>query len=42
VSVALTRFGRRLLDDQRVRATVSVRTRGTRGAPLRSRFLLGR
>jgi hypothetical protein len=38
VTVALTRFGRRLLDDeQRVRASVSVRTRGARGAPVRTR-----
>jgi hypothetical protein len=42
VTVALTRFGRRLLDDERVRATVSVRTHGARGAPVRSRFRLGR
>jgi len=42
VSVALTRFGRRLLGDERVRATVSVRTRGARGAPVRSSFRLGR
>jgi glycerophosphoryl diester phosphodiesterase len=42
VTVALTRFGRRLLDDERVRAVVSVRTRGARGAPLRSSFRLGR
>jgi glycerophosphoryl diester phosphodiesterase len=42
VTVALTRFGRRLLDDERVRAVVSVRTRGARGAPVRSSFRLGR
>jgi glycerophosphoryl diester phosphodiesterase len=43
VTVALTRFGRRLLDGgERVRAVVSVRTRGARGAPVRSSFRLGR
>jgi glycerophosphoryl diester phosphodiesterase len=43
VTVALTRFGRRLLlDDERVRAVVSVRTHGARGAPVRSTFRLGR
>ena len=41
VTVALTRYGRRLLDDERVRARVVVRTRGARGAPVRSRFRLG-
>jgi glycerophosphoryl diester phosphodiesterase len=40
VTVALTRFGRRLLEDRHVRATVSVRTRGARGAPVRSSFRL--
>jgi hypothetical protein len=35
VTVSLTRFGRRLLDDGgRVPASISVRTRGTRGEPL--------
>jgi glycerophosphoryl diester phosphodiesterase len=34
VTVALTRFGRRLLDEQgRVAASISVRTRGSRGGP---------
>jgi glycerophosphoryl diester phosphodiesterase len=42
VTVALTRFGRRLLDDERVRAIVQVRTRGARGAPVRTPFRLGR
>jgi glycerophosphoryl diester phosphodiesterase len=41
VTVALTRFGRRLLDDERVRAIVQVRTRGARGAPVRTPFRLG-
>jgi glycerophosphoryl diester phosphodiesterase len=34
VTVALTRYGRRLVDEEtRVAATISVRTRGTRGGP---------
>lgn len=41
VTVAVTRFGRRLLDDERVRAIVQVRTRGARGAPVRTRVRLG-
>ena len=41
VTVALSRFGRRLLDDGgRVAAIVSVRTRGARGAPLVTRVRL--
>jgi glycerophosphoryl diester phosphodiesterase len=41
VTVALSRFGRRLLDDgERVPAIVSVRTRGARGEPLVTRVRL--
>jgi len=41
VTVALTRFGRRLLDDERVRTLVSVKTRGAQGHPVRSFLRLG-
>jgi hypothetical protein len=41
VTVALTRYGRRLLADERVRTLVMVRTRGARGQPVRSFFRLG-
>jgi glycerophosphoryl diester phosphodiesterase len=41
VTVALTRYGRRLLDDERVRTLVSVKTRGAAGQPVRSFFRLG-
>lgn len=42
VTVALTRYGRRVLDgDGSVRATVSVRTRGARGEPVLTRVRLG-
>ena len=42
VTVALTRLGRRLLEDGDVRAVVSVRTRGARGEPVRTNVRLGR
>ena len=42
VTVALTAYGRRLLDDgERVRATIAVRTRGTRGEPVLTPVRLG-
>ena len=41
VTVALTKYGRRLLDDgERVRATVAVGTRGARGGPVLTRVQL--